>query len=349
MKRRIFSRIIPSLSVLAVLLMISSCDLMDGTKRSFESVAVEDVIANSHLDQAVEYRYVAEGHDRHKLDFYKYSGDLEVKRPTLIWIHGGAWIAGNKSSIDPIAYQVAGLGKYNLVSINYRLANDETAPWPEIVYDVNAAIRWIKLNSDKLGIDPDKLVLAGESAGAHLAAMAAFSHDIEELSGDKNPGVSTDVRAVVLFYGPYNMSSLVVQKNSSIRSGMCEQPQYSNPILELLDCPITKKAGYNIDSCDLKKIRTADPCAYVDSSDPPAFLAHGQDDCIVPWAQSKALHEELEDAGVKNVFVSVEDGEHRVSTLNVEPKDVVAFIQGSLVEKKESISDADVSSVPDKP
>ena len=348
MKRRIFSRIISGLSMLAVLLMISSCDLMDGTKRSFESVAVEDVIANSNLSQAVEYSYVAEGHERHKLDFYKYIGDPEVKRPTLIWIHGGAWISGDKLRIDPIAYQVAGLGKYNLVSINYRLANDDTAPWPEVVYDVNAAIRWIKLNSDRLGIDPDKLVLAGESAGAHLAAMATFSHDIEELSGDKNPGVSTDVRAVVLFYGAYNMSSLVVQKNSAIRSGMCEEPQYSSPILELLDCPETTNEKYNIDSCDLKKIRTADPCAYVDNSDPPAFLAHGHDDCTVPWAQSKALHDELEDAGVKNVFVSVDDGEHRVSTLNVEPKEVVEFIQGSLVEKKESISDADGPSLPTK-
>ena len=73
-------------------------------------------------------------------------------------------IAGDKRAIDPLAYQIAGLGKYNLVSINYRFANDESAPWPQIIYDVNAAIRWIKLNSNKLGIDPDKLILAGESA-----------------------------------------------------------------------------------------------------------------------------------------------------------------------------------------
>ena len=195
--------------MLAVLLMISSCDLMDGTKRSFESVAVEDVIANSHLDQAVEYSYVAEGHERHKLDFYKYSGDPEVKRPTLLWIHGGAWVAGDKRSIDPIAYQIAGLGKYNLVSINYRLANDETAPWPEIVYDVNAAIRWVKLNSDKLGIDPNKLVLAGESAVAHLAAMSAFSHIIVELIGDTNLCVSTAVRHLVSFYGAHILQRVV--------------------------------------------------------------------------------------------------------------------------------------------
>jgi len=321
---------------------------MDGTNKSFESVAVEDVIANSHLSEPVEYSYIAKGHERHKLDFYKYDGELEVKRPTLVWIHGGAWIAGDKKNIDPFAYQIVGLGKYNLISINYRLANDSSAPWPEIVYDVNAAIRWIKLNSKKLDIDPDKLILVGESAGAHLAAMAAFSNDIEELKGDKNPGAATDVRAAVLFYGAYNMSSLVVQKNSSIRSGMCEEPQYSSPILELMDCPDTHNNSYNIDSCDLKKIRTADPCAYVDKSDPPVFLAHGQHDCIVPWAQSKALHDELEDVGVKNVFVSVEEGQHDISTLDIEAQDIVAFIQGSLMDEKESISDADGPSVPNK-
>ena len=184
MKSRIFNRVITGISLLAVMMFISSCDLMEGSKKSFESVAVEDVIANSPLTNPVEYDYVTNGHERQKLNFYKYDGEPEVKRPTLIWIHGGAWIAGDKRAIDPLAYQIAGLGKYNLVSINYRFANDESAPWPQIIYDVNAAIRWIKLNSNKLGIDPDKLILAGESAGAHLAAMAAFGSDAEELIGD---------------------------------------------------------------------------------------------------------------------------------------------------------------------
>ncbi len=348
MKSRIFNRVITGISLLAVMMFISSCDLMEGSKKSFESVAVEDVIAKFHLTNPVEYDYVTNGHERQKLDFYKYDGKPEVIRPTLVWIHGGAWIAGDKRVIDPFAYQVAGLGKYNLVSINYRLANDESAPWPQIIYDVNAAIRWIKINSDKLGIDPDKLILVGESAGAHLAAMAAFGSDAEELIGDKNPGASTDVRAVVLFYGPYNMSSLVVQKNSAIRSGMCEEPQYSSPILELLDCSETTNEKYNIDTCDLKKVRTADPLAYLDKSDPPAYITHGQHDCIVPWGQSRALHDELEDVGVRNVFISVADGEHSISTLGIKPEDVVAFIRQSLVDEKESVSDADGVSVPIK-
>lgn len=348
MKIRIFNKLIVGMILFAVLALMSSCDLMGGSNSSFESVAVEDAAANARLAEPVLYDYVANGHERHKLDFYKYDGGAEVKRPTLVWIHGGAWIAGDKGSIDPLAYQIAGLGKYNLISVNYRLANDSTAPWPEIVHDVNASIRWIKLNSAKLGIDPDKLVLVGESAGAHLAAMSAFGSDAEELKGDKNPGPSSDVRAAILFYGPYNMSSLVVQKNSAIRSGMCEEPQYSSPILELLDCPETTGGKYNIDSCDLKKIRTADPCAYVDKADPPVYLVHGEKDCIVPWGQSKALHDELDDVGVRNVFVSVDGGQHSISTLGIEPRNIVAFINESLVDHKESVSDADVSAVPDK-
>jgi len=115
MKSRIFNRVIIGISLLAVMMFISSCDLMEGSKKSFESVAVEDVIANSKLAEPVEYSYVTNGHERQKLDFYKYDGEPEVKRPTLIWIHGGAWIAGDKRGIDPLAYQIAGLGKYNLV------------------------------------------------------------------------------------------------------------------------------------------------------------------------------------------------------------------------------------------
>ena len=337
-----------AVSIFFISLMITGCELMEDPGKSFESVATEDVVSKSRLKEPVEYAYITDGHERHKLDFYAFEEESDSKRPTLIWIHGGAWIAGDKSKIDPLAYRVAGLGKYNLISINYRLANDSGAPWPEIVYDVNSAIRWVKLNSAKLGIDPGKLVLAGESAGAHLAAMSAFADDVQELSGENNPGPTTDVRAVVLFNGAYNMSSLAVQKNSAVKSGMCDEPQYSSPILELLDCPDTDDARYNIDTCDLRKVRAADPCAYVDKSDPPVFLAHGEHDCIVPWGQSKALHDELEDVGVRNVFVSVEGGKHSIGSLNIEPSRVVAFIQESLVEEKQSISDANAPELPTK-
>ena len=348
MNIRLLNKFIPGITVFAILALLSGCDWMESSKKSYESIAVEDVIAKSHLREAVEYSYVKDGHERQKLDFYSYEGDEESKRPTLLWIHGGAWIAGDKRSVDPLVFQVAGLGKYNLISINYRLANDESAPWPEIIYDVKAALRWIKLNSAKLKIDPDKIILMGESAGAHLAAIAAFSNGVEEHEGDNNPGASTEVKATVLFAGPYNMSSFVVQKNSSIRSGMCEEPQYSSPILELLDCPETDKKTYNIDSCDLSVVRTADPGAFLDKSDPPVYLVHGEHDCTVPWGQSKALHEELDDAGVKNVFVSVEDGEHRIGSLGIEAQDIVEFINVSLVGKKQSVSNADSPSLPTK-
>lgn len=339
MNIRIIKKIVPGIFMF-LLLLISACDWMGGASKSYESIAVEDAISKANLGEAVEYSYVSDGHSRQKLDFYRYESAKYVVRPTLVFVHGGAWITGDKSKVHPLIFEVAGLGKYNLVSINYRLANDESAPWPEIVFDVKAALRWIKLNSEKLGTDPDKLILMGESAGAHLAAMTAFSSGAQELEGSENPGVSTDVRAAVLFAGPYNMSSLVVQKNSSVRSGMCEEPDYSSPVLELLDCADTGKKSYNIDGCELSAVRAADPGAFADKSDPPAYLVHGEHDCTVPWGQSKALHDDLDDAGVKNKFVSVKGGEHSISTLDIEAGDIVAFINESLVDEKESVTEA---------
>ena len=186
MNIRVLKKLIPGISVFLVFLLLSGCEWMESSNKSYESIAVEDVVAKSHLSEAVEYSYVKDGHERQKLDFYRYDGEA-TKRPALIWIHGGSWIAGDKGSVEPIAFQVAGLGKYNLISIGYRLADDESAPWPEIVYDVKAAVRWIKLNSEKLGIDPDEIILMGESAGAHLAALTAFSSGVEELEGVKPP------------------------------------------------------------------------------------------------------------------------------------------------------------------
>ena len=83
---------------------------------------------------------------------------------------------------------------------------------------------------------------------------------------------------------------------------------------------------YNIDGCKEEDVKQANPATYLDSSDPPVFMAHGKEDCIVPWAQAKEFADALEEAGVEYEFVSAKDGQHRVWTLDVSASDVVKFL-----------------------
>ena len=83
---------------------------------------------------------------------------------------------------------------------------------------------------------------------------------------------------------------------------------------------------YNIAGCKKEDVKQANPATYLNSSDPPVFLAHGKADCIVPWQQAEELAEALTEAGVEHKFVASENGEHRVWSLDVTAGDVVEFL-----------------------
>ena len=295
-------------------------------------VEPESEIFDNKLAKPVAYSYVEDGNEKHMLDFYRYVSPQPEIRPVLVWFHGGGWVKGSREWIDPIAFEIASVGGYNLISADYRLADDESAPWPFIIHDVKAVVRWVRLNAQRLRMNPDKIIVGGESAGAHLAAMVALSSGVPELEGTENLGVSSNVAAAVLFYGPYNMKTLARKKQKAIKSGRCPRPNYPSPVLYLLDCPNVDPSTYNIDGCDEEDVKQANPATYLNSSDPPVFMAHGKDDCIVPWVQAKEFADALEEAGVEYEFVSAEDGEHRVWTLDVSASDVVRFLDKHMPE-----------------
>lgn len=295
-------------------------------------VEPESALSDIKLAKPVTYSYVENGHEKQMLDFYRYESSRPGLRPVLIWFHGGGWIKGSREWIDPIAFEIASVGRYNLISAGYRLADDKNTPWPFIIHDVKAVVRWVRFNAKQLRVNPKKIFVGGESAGAHLAAMAALSAGVPELEGSENPLVSSKVAAAVLFYGPYNMQTLAKKKQKAIKSGRCPKPNYSSPILYLLDCPNVDNTTYNIDGCKEEDVKQANPATYLDSSDPPVFMAHGKDDCIVPWAQAKEFADALEEAGVQYEFVSAKDGQHRVWTLDVNASDVVKFLDKKVAE-----------------
>src|SRR5262245_19971595 len=126
--------------------------------------------------------------------------------PAVVLVHGGAWMRGDPSQAAGNALHFARHG-IATVSISYRLAPGHRFPAP--LDDVRHGLRYVRAHAAELGIDPNPIALMGLSAGAHLAMLVHLGRDVDGLAPDL-PGalrdVSEDVRAVVLHYGPYDLT-----------------------------------------------------------------------------------------------------------------------------------------------
>jgi acetyl esterase/lipase len=128
--------------------------------------------------------------------------------PTVVWIHGGAWISGSKENVDPYLRILAGEG-YTTIGVNYTLGPEGV--YPLAVNQLNAALAYINEHAEELGVDPSQIVLAGDSAGAQLASqMAALitSPDYAGILGIEPALEADQVVATVLNCGVYDLAAL---------------------------------------------------------------------------------------------------------------------------------------------
>lgn len=238
--------------------------------------------------------YVQNGHRNQVLDLFLPEQPADKPLPLMIWIHGGAWMAGNQAN-PPVLYLV-GQG-FAVASIQYRFSSD--AIWPAQAYDCKAAIRWLRANAAKYNLDPDHFGVGGDSSGGHLAAFVGTSGNANEMEGDLgNTNVSSRVQAVVDWFGPTDLTLMAQQ--SGPRS-MIQHNSADSPESRLVGGPIQEKK-------DLAK--TANPVTYVDGTDPPFLIMHGDNDQLVPLGQSVILAKALIDAGVEVTMKTVHGAGH---------------------------------------
>ncbi len=129
------------------------------------------------------------------------------RRPAVIAVHGGSWIAGSRLLIRLDARNTfTRLAEHGLVVvvIDYRLARLGAPSWPGVLDDLRESVRWVRRHAERLNVDPDRIAALGISSGAHLAALLATLPD--EPAPD---GVSARVQAVVCFYAPFDLPALV--------------------------------------------------------------------------------------------------------------------------------------------
>ncbi len=292
---------------------------------------------------AQSFDYTGNANPRQFLDFYGLTlpagmtastrGELAV-RPAIVFVHGGAWVAGDKGDVldEPIITDVAEQAGFHLISVGYRLATE--AAWPAQAHDVNAAIRWIKQNAGMLDVDPERLVLVGGSAGAHIGAAVAMGPDVDELQGPENlePPTSTDVALAFLIFGAYDMDMIVQDGLDLVADMTCglEDLVAGAALFLLLDCPPSLDLFDPLAMCSQQDLDSASPVLSVDSMDPPTYLAHGRDDCVVPFQQTIGMEMALESAGVLFESMIVPGGEHDVDSLMLESQSLLDFIDDNM-------------------
>jgi acetyl esterase/lipase len=219
-----------------------------------------------------------------KLDVYQ-SRDAAAPNPTLIYFHGGGWVAGSKEAAALTFLPFLDMG-WNVVNVEYRLAKVSLAP--AAVQDGLCALRWVYRNGKAYNVDTNRLVLMGNSAGGHLAlttGMIPASASLDSLC----PGnEELKVAAIINWYGITDVNELLAG------------PNVRNYAVAWL--------GGMPDREEIAK--RVSPLTYVRAGLPPIISIQGDADPIVPYSQNVRLHQALDKAGVRNQFVTVPGGKH---------------------------------------
>ena len=212
--------------------------------------------------------------------------------PTMVYIHGGGWTGGAKESRNVAILPYLDMGM-NVVNVEYRLAR--VAQAPAAVEDCRCALRWVIQNAKQYGIDVNRIVVSGESAGGHLALTTGMLPASAGLDRQCPGPANLKVAAIVNWYRISDVN-------------------------ELLDGPNMKTyaVAWLGSATDREQIaKRVSPLTYVRAGLPPIFTIHGDADPTVPYTQSVRLHKALADAGVANELLTIPGGKHGFDCCNL--------------------------------
>jgi acetyl esterase/lipase len=274
------------------------------------------------IEAKLDLPYAATDNPRQRLDlFLPKERDAAKKLPVLVFIHGGAWQAGSKEQGRGQLMRFVREGKCAGVSVGYRLSQE--AQWPAQIHDCKAAIRWLKAHAAEHGLDAERIVVWGSSAGGHLVAVLGTSAGVPEMDGKLGPHTDKDTRVngVIDFFGPTDVSKMNAQR----LPGTMDHDSPNAPEAKLLGAPVQTVPD---------KVKSANPLTYVDRTDPPFLMVHGEKDPLVPLGQSEILEAELKKAGVASELYTVKGGQHGGFQDSEVPKKVEAFLKARFENAK---------------
>jgi acetyl esterase/lipase len=235
-----------------------------------------------------DIRYCTGGGQPLLMDVFIPDHRLHTRTPAVLWLHGGGWERGDKNGSSGAELLVA--QGFVTASIFYRLSGDW--PFPADIEDCKCAIRYLRANADKYGIDPSRIGIAGASAGGHLAMLLAVADEKAGLEGTGGwPNVSSRVQAVSSWYGPTDF----------IVGAMEFEHHTGRAVIKLFRGTLEEKP---------EAYRRASPITYVNSSSPPLLLVQGDKDDLVPFDQALRMKQRYESVGATIEFIPLHNAGH---------------------------------------
>jgi acetyl esterase/lipase len=229
--------------------------------------------------------YGQAGGEKLLMDMY-YPDEAHGAVPAILYVHGGAWMKGNKelgkNNMD--VQELLGRG-YIVASINYRLAPEYR--FPAQIEDVKCAVRYLRANAARFGIDTERIGAMGGSAGGHLVALLGTSDNDDFNNSGGTTGQSARVQAVADMFGPADLTAELGNNNISV-------------LMQV----------YGTTNKDSNVLKDASPVTYASADDPPFLILHGDKDNVVPLIQSQLLYEALKKMGVPAELVIVRNAGH---------------------------------------
>ncbi|MBQ7546156.1 MAG: alpha/beta hydrolase [Clostridia bacterium] len=214
----------------------------------------------------------------------------------ILCIHGGGWVEGSKSSYTKSLMQVSEEKGFAAACINYRYVS-ESVCFADVLDDVTAALAAIRAKGAQYGVDLDRTLLTGISAGGHISLLYAYTRQAE---------APVKPVCVVELCGPTDLEhEFYYSDENSVTQAV--GPEYFRGI-------IGHGIGYTIDPDNLDAARPAlrqySPINYIGRDTVPTVFGHGEQDEIVPYQNALDLDAKLTEYGVEHTFVSFPDSGH---------------------------------------
>jgi acetyl esterase/lipase len=246
----------------------------------------------SDVERIADVTYYKDENWDLKLDIFRRRGDIgAARRPALIFCHGGGYVMGHRRYLGlPTMHHMAARG-WVCFNIQYRLS--PRATYPDPLVDAKRVIAWVRAHADEWGVDPSFIVISGNSAGAHLAALAALTPN----QAVWQPGfeeADTRVQACIAYYGVYDLANLSGPWSEGVTPMVYERYVFKQKVAEAQ-----------------ARFAEASPSRQVGPEAPPFLVVHGTHDTIVPVEEARQFVAAL---GERAVYLEFPGAQHAFDT-----------------------------------